>query len=84
MSSIENCDSIVKSVIESFIKRSEFGKKKYNTDLDRSDLKINDWIQHAQEEHMDAILYLEKIKKIVNEDDKINNKINQEIQNNLK
>ncbi len=81
MSSIENCDSIVKSVIESFIKRSEFGKKKYNTDLDRSDLKINDWIQHAQEEHMDAILYLEKIKKIVNEDDKINDKINQEIQN---
>ena len=76
MSSIENCDSIVKSVIESFIKRSEFGKKKYNTDLDRSDLKINDWIQHAQEEHMDAILYLEKIKKIVNEDDKINDKIN--------
>jgi hypothetical protein len=79
MSSIENCDSIVKSVIESFIKRSEFGKKKYNTDLDRSDLKINDWIQHAQEEHMDAILYLEKIKKIVNEDDKINNKINNKI-----
>jgi hypothetical protein len=22
-----------------------------------------DWINHAQEEHMDAILYLEKIKK---------------------
>jgi hypothetical protein len=22
-----------------------------------------DWIQHAQEEHMDAILYLEKLKK---------------------
>ena len=33
MSSIENFDSIVKSVIKSFIKRSEFGKKKYNTDF---------------------------------------------------
>jgi len=30
--------------------------------LDRKDLKTADWIQHMQEELMDAILYLEKLK----------------------
>ena len=58
-----HCDSCVKSVIEKFIERSEFGMKKYGTNLDRTDLSLMDWIQHTQEEHMDAILYLEKIKK---------------------
>lgn len=56
-------DSVVLSVIASFKARSEFGKKKYGTDLDRTDLKTLDWIQHAQEELMDAILYLEKLKQ---------------------
>ena len=50
-------DSIVTAVIEKFKQRSEFGK-----DLDRKDLSILEWIVHAQEEHMDAILYLEKLK----------------------
>jgi hypothetical protein len=56
-------DSIVQSVLEAFLKRAELGKRKYGTDLDRTDLCVADWIQHAQEEHMDAILYLEKLKK---------------------
>ena len=55
-------DSIVTAVIEKFKKRSELGKAKYGTDLDRKDLSILEWIVHAQEEHMDAILYLEKLK----------------------
>ena len=59
---MDKCDSIVKSVINKFIKRSIMGKEKYGTDLDRTDLEIIEWIQHAQEEHMDAILYLEKLK----------------------
>ncbi len=58
-----NCDSCVKSVIEKFIKRSELGMKKYGVNLDRTDLKVIDWISHAQEELMDGILYLEKMKK---------------------
>lgn len=56
-------DSIVTSVIEKFKSRAALGKAKYGTDLDRKDLSILEWIQHAQEEHMDAILYLEKLKK---------------------
>lgn len=58
-------DSIVQSVIQQFIERSKMGKEKYGTDLDRTDLKTKDWIQHAQEELMDGILYLEKLKKTI-------------------
>ena len=56
-------DSIVTAVIAKFEERAKFGKEKYGTDLDRTDLSVLDWIKHAQEEHMDAILYLEKLKK---------------------
>jgi|Laugrespbdmm15sd_2_1035082.scaffolds.fasta_scaffold03548_3 hypothetical protein len=55
-------DSIVNNVISAFIGRSNVGLQKYGTTLDRDDLSVLDWIQHAQEEHMDAILYLEKLK----------------------
>lgn len=58
-----SCDSCVKTVIEKFISRADIGRQKYGKDLDRTDLKVIDWINHAQEEHMDAILYLEKLKK---------------------
>ena len=56
-------DSVVKSVISKFVSRSKLGKEKYGTDLDRKDLQVNDWITHAQEELMDGILYLEKLKQ---------------------
>lgn len=57
-------DSIVTAVVERFKQRSEFGQKKYGTNLDRNDLSFLDWVQHMQEELMDAILYLEKMKKV--------------------
>ena len=56
-------DSIVAAVIKKFQERSDLGQKKYGTTLDRTDLKTLDWIQHAQEELMDGILYLEKLKQ---------------------
>ena len=55
-------DSIVQAVIQKFQQRSEVGIKKYGVTLDRTDLGLKDWIQHMQEELMDAILYLEKLK----------------------
>lgn len=63
----ESTDSVVFSIVQKFVERSKFGKQKYGTDLDRTDLSVLDWIQHAQEEHMDAILYLEKLKKTIQE-----------------
>ena len=65
MDNYNNLDSIVKSVIDKFITRAELGKKKYGTDLDRNDLSVLDWIEHAKQEHMDAILYLEKLERIL-------------------
>lgn len=62
---INKTDSIVDSVIDQFITRATFGKEKYGTDLDREDLSVLDWIEHAKQEHMDAILYLEKLEKIL-------------------
>ena len=56
-------DKIVKKVIDKFKQRSEAGIKKYGVTLERNDLSFQDWIKHAQEEAMDFILYLEKIKE---------------------
>ena len=64
-------DTIVASVIKRFQDRSALGQKKYGTTLDRTDLKTLDWIQHAQEELMDGILYLERLKKEMTSSEKI-------------
>ena len=55
-------DSIVESVINQFKTRSEIGIKKYGTTLERNDLSTLDWLKHLQEEMMDAVLYIEKLK----------------------
>lgn len=58
-------DSIVNSVINRMIERSKIGEKKYNTTLDREDLSIIDWLNHLQEELIDAVQYIEKLKKTI-------------------
>jgi hypothetical protein len=55
-------DKIVQQVISKFEQRSELGIKKYGTTLEENN--TDDFINHLQEELMDAILYLEKIKSI--------------------
>ncbi len=64
---MEQADSVVRAIVEKFLQRSAVGRAKYGTDLDRTDLGIIDWINHAQEEHMDAILYLEKLRRVYQE-----------------
>ncbi len=56
-------DTVVLSVIRSFQERSRAGQLKYGTTLDRTDLTPLQWAQHMQEELMDAILYLERLKR---------------------
>ena len=58
-----NEDTVVLSVIHSFQERSRAGQLKYGTTLDRTDLTPLQWAQHMQEELMDAILYLERLKR---------------------
>jgi hypothetical protein len=64
---MDSLDSIVTSVIDQFTARAKMGKKKYGVDLDRTDLGLEDYLQNALEEHMDAILYLTKALKIIKE-----------------
>jgi hypothetical protein len=60
-------DSVVDAVIRKFLERSAVGQTKYGVTLDRTDLKVADWIKHAQEELMDGILYLERLAATVQE-----------------
>jgi len=53
-------DRIVESVVEKFRSRSEVGIRKYGTTL--ADNNTDDFLIHLQEELMDAILYIEKLK----------------------
>ena len=55
-------DKILEEVIYRMRERSEVGIKKYGTTLMREDLSHLDWLNHLQEELMDAILYLQKLK----------------------
>lgn len=55
-------DKYVQSVKEKFEERSQTGIRKYNTTLEREDLNFIDWLNHLQEELMDATLYVERLK----------------------
>ncbi len=57
-------DEIVESVINEFRLRSERGIKKYGTTLQENELSQLEWLKHLQEELMDAVLYIEKVKQI--------------------
>ncbi len=53
-------DPIVKQVTDKFKSRSEVGIKKYGTTLE--DNNTDDFLNHLQEELMDAVLYIQKLK----------------------
>jgi hypothetical protein len=53
-------DKIVQEVVDKFQKRSEIGIKKYGTTLEENN--SDDFLNHLQEELMDAILYIQKLK----------------------
>lgn len=56
-------DPILLKVLAKYYERSEQGIKKYGRTLDRDDLSFIDWLNHLQEELMDATLYIEKLKE---------------------
>jgi hypothetical protein len=60
-------DSVVDAILNKFVDRAEMGFKKYSNTLDRKDLSKVEWINHAQEELMDGILYLERLKQEIND-----------------
>ena len=68
----ESSDKIVQSIVTQFISRSNVGIKKYGTTLEQSSLGTLEWIEHAKQEAMDFILYLEKLKTVIEEKQKDN------------
>ena len=55
-------DPIVEAVVSKLRSRSRVGVDKYKTTLDRDDLSLDQWLQHLQEELMDAANYIEAIR----------------------
>ena len=63
---IDNKDTIVFKVATLLRARSDTGIRKYGTTLDRTDLSVKQWIDHAIEESLDHALYLMKLKDELN------------------
>ena len=55
-------DNNVKNVCASLRERENRGMSKYGVNTERDDLSILEWLQHLQEELMDACVYVEKLK----------------------
>ena len=53
-------DRVVEAVRYDLLRRSQAGIKKYNTSLERTDLTLRDWLQHAYEECLDQANYLKR------------------------
>lgn len=53
-------DPIVEAVCNDLLRRSELGINKYGKTLDRTDLSLRDWLQHAYEENLDLCNYLKR------------------------
>ena len=58
-------DVIIERVIQKFKNRSEVGFKKYGVTLKDDDLPLDMWLTHIQEELMDAVNYIEKVKDVL-------------------
>jgi hypothetical protein len=56
-------DPVVERVVDKFVGRSDVGFKKYGITLDNDPQEMFVWLNHLQEELMDAVLYLQKAKE---------------------
>ena len=55
-------DPLVQVILERFAKRSESGIKKFKRTVLEATKSVDQWINEAQEESWDTIVYLEKLK----------------------
>ena len=56
-------DPILTKVMTKYYERSQRGIEKYSTTLENNSLPLMEWLNHLQEELMDATLYIEKLKQ---------------------
>jgi hypothetical protein len=73
-------DPVIESVVNKFVQRSDVGFKKYGVTLDKDPGDLNVWMTHLQEELMDAVNYIEKLKLVTTEvlQDALINRYNQD------
>lgn len=65
-------DPIIKRVVDKFVGRSNVGLKKYGVSLMEDPTDLDGWLNHLQEELMDAVNYLERAReelKNINKDE---------------
>jgi len=62
-----NMDKNVENVVTQLRNREEEGLRKYGVNTERTDLTSLEWLQHLQEELMDASVYIEKLKNEMKE-----------------
>ena len=67
LGSKKHMDKNVEKVITQLRDREEQGLLKYGVNTERSDLSTLEWLQHLQEELMDATVYIEKLKNEMKE-----------------
>lgn len=58
---------IEERVIDKIRQRAETGFRKYGKTMERTDLTFDEWTVHLQEELMDAVIYLERLKQDFND-----------------
>lgn len=61
-------DKIIEQVVNKIKSRSDVGFKKYGVTLADDDQPLDAWLQHLQEELMDAVNYLEKARMVLREE----------------
>ena len=61
-------DKIIQNVINKIQKRSEVGFKKYGVTLYDDNQPLDTWLNHIQEELMDAVNYIEKTRMSLREE----------------
>ena len=64
----EESDRNVEEVVAQLRWRAEKGLQKYGVTTERKDLSVIEWLQHLQEELMDASVYIEKLKSQIKEE----------------
>ena len=61
-------DKIIERVINKIKSRSDVGYKKYGVTLKDDEQTLDTWLNHIQEELMDAVNYIEKAKEVLEDE----------------
>ena len=61
-------DKIIEQVINKIKSRSDVGYRKYGVTLKDDEQSLDTWLNHIQEELMDAVNYIEKAREVLTDE----------------